>query len=381
MAAGEVVVGRRRAARRARRPHRAVPHRSPRRAAAVRRAGGTAHRRLERAAAGRRRPSTYLRDARRVVLRRDPSRAPAAASRRRPSTRCGISSGRAWSPTTRCTRCAPTRAPPTSARGAARPRARRSDRAGWCRRPPKADGRVRRRPSAHDAVAPPNGRRRSRSSCSRATASSRARRSRRSSCRAASPPSTTVLQGDGGRRPHPPRLLRRRPRRRAVRAAGGARPAALAPRPPEEPRARHPRRDRSGQPVRRDARSGPTRAGRPGADPHRSARSSSWWTVSLAALPAPRRARLLLFAPDGRTAAIAADSTRPRRALAELSAPRGMFLSEIDGAPATAHRAAPFTSSRLASPDGDGAPAAAGPRPSGSATPNPSQSRRLITLK
>src|SRR5688572_7957248 len=50
---------------------------------------------------------------------------------------------------------------------------------------------------------------------------------------------------------------------------------------------------------------------------------------------------LLLFAPDEepqrsrliRTAA---------RALAELSAPRGMFLSEIDGAPATTHRAAPL---------------------------------------
>jgi len=50
---------------------------------------------------------------------------------------------------------------------------------------------------------------------------------------------------------------------------------------------------------------------------------------------------LLLFAPEDepqrsrliRTAA---------RALAELSAPRGMFLSEIDGAPATTHRAAPL---------------------------------------
>ena len=50
---------------------------------------------------------------------------------------------------------------------------------------------------------------------------------------------------------------------------------------------------------------------------------------------------LLLFAPEEepqrsrliRTAA---------RALAELSAPRGMFLSEIDGAPATTHRAAPL---------------------------------------
>jgi ATP-dependent helicase Lhr and Lhr-like helicase len=49
----------------------------------------------------------------------------------------------------------------------------------------------------------------------------------------------------------------------------------------------------------------------------------------------------LLFAPEDepqrsrliRTAA---------RALAELSAPRGMFLSEIDGAPATTHRAAPL---------------------------------------
>jgi len=48
---------------------------------------------------------------------------------------------------------------------------------------------------------------------------------------------------------------------------------------------------------------------------------------------------LLLFAPDEepqRSRLIRAAA----RALAELSAPRGMFLSEIDGAPATTHRAA-----------------------------------------
>jgi ATP-dependent Lhr-like helicase len=46
-----------------------------------------------------------------------------------------------------------------------------------------------------------------------------------------------------------------------------------------------------------------------------------------APLDEPQRSRLI------RTAA---------RALAELSAPRGMFVSEIDGAPATTHRAAPL---------------------------------------
>jgi ATP-dependent Lhr-like helicase len=50
---------------------------------------------------------------------------------------------------------------------------------------------------------------------------------------------------------------------------------------------------------------------------------------------------LLLFAPEDephRSRLIRAAA----RALAELSAPRGMFLSEIDGAPATTHRAAPL---------------------------------------
>jgi ATP-dependent helicase Lhr and Lhr-like helicase len=51
--------------------------------------------------------------------------------------------------------------------------------------------------------------------------------------------------------------------------------------------------------------------------------------------------QLLLFAPED-------EPQRSRlirsaaRALAELSAPRGMFVSEIDGAPATTHRAAPL---------------------------------------
>jgi ATP-dependent Lhr-like helicase len=50
---------------------------------------------------------------------------------------------------------------------------------------------------------------------------------------------------------------------------------------------------------------------------------------------------LLLFAPEEepqRSRLVRAAA----RALAELSAPRGMFLSEIDGAPATTHRAAPL---------------------------------------
>ena len=94
------VVGGRRAAGRSRRPHRALPDRSSLRAllppatadAGAERARG----RGARAAAG----------ARRGVLRAAPRRRSAAASRRRPSTRCGRSCGRAWSPTTRCTRCA-----------------------------------------------------------------------------------------------------------------------------------------------------------------------------------------------------------------------------------------------------------------------------------
>jgi ATP-dependent Lhr-like helicase len=54
-----------------------------------------------------------------------------------------------------------------------------------------------------------------------------------------------------------------------------------------------------------------------------------------------RERELLLFAPEDepqRSRLIRAAA----RALADLSAPRGMFLSEIDGAPATAHRAAPL---------------------------------------
>src|SRR6185436_9203299 len=42
-----------------------------------------------------------------------------AASRRKPWMPCGTWSGRAWSPTTRCTRCAPTR-PARSGRGVTR---------------------------------------------------------------------------------------------------------------------------------------------------------------------------------------------------------------------------------------------------------------------
>ena len=57
----------------------------------------------------------------------------------------------------------------------------------------------------------------------------------------------------GRDRPHPPRLLRRRPRRDAVRAARRARSAALAARCAGRTRDRGPGRDRSGEPVRRRA--------------------------------------------------------------------------------------------------------------------------------
>ena len=96
-------LGRRRAARRSRRTNRAVPHGSSPTLPAAR------ARRPAKASPGRRatagRPRLSAR-ARRVVLRRNPSRPWARAFRRRPSTRCGIWSGGAWSPTTRCTRCA-----------------------------------------------------------------------------------------------------------------------------------------------------------------------------------------------------------------------------------------------------------------------------------
>ena len=59
-------------------------------------------------------------------------------------------------------------------------------------------------------------------------------------------------EGDGGRRAHPPRLLRRRPRRRAVRDAGGARSAPLDARGAGNAANGRARGDRSGQSVRRD---------------------------------------------------------------------------------------------------------------------------------
>ena len=144
----------------------------------------------------------------------------AAAIPAKRSTRCGTSSGRGSSRTTRSTRCAP-----SSARRAAAPRVRRAAPRAPFRQPPRAPpsaegaGRssasARRRagvdrPSGATAMAQqllalrrrhPRGRRR------RRDPGRIQRRLRRA-------------QGDGGRRPRPPRLLRRRRRRDAVRAAG-----------------------------------------------------------------------------------------------------------------------------------------------------------------
>ena len=119
-------VGRRRAARRARRPHRAVSHRSPVDAAAAGCAGRQAQRRA-RPAATRRSSPTSIVTARRSSVRC--TMPPAAAFRRKRSMRFGIWCGRACSPTTRCMRCARIRRRPSAAR---RPsaRRRRSDRAG-----------------------------------------------------------------------------------------------------------------------------------------------------------------------------------------------------------------------------------------------------------
>ena len=81
--------------------------------------------------------------ARRVVLRSAARGGRRRLSRRKPSTRCGISCGKASSPTTRSTRCARSRAP--TRRGDRRRRARRtcrrSARGASRRRPPKGDGR------------------------------------------------------------------------------------------------------------------------------------------------------------------------------------------------------------------------------------------------
>ena len=143
----------------------------------------------------RSRSSNICAIARRVVLRAAARGGRRRLSRRRPSTRCGISSGAAWSPTTRSTRCARSRA--RARRGDRRRRRReptssRSDRGGWRRRRPKAAGRWsgRRERRGRQARLGPRrhevGRGHRRSSCSRGTACSRARRWPPKRCPAAS---------------------------------------------------------------------------------------------------------------------------------------------------------------------------------------------------
>ena len=130
-AAGEVVWCGRRAARRSRRPGRALPHRSPRDA---RRPPPAVADLPERRRADRRVTSVN----RRLVLRRAARGRRRRLSRARPSTRCGISCGTGSSPTTRCTRCARSRGRPSAA-GAGLPGAARS--AVAASRPPSAEGR------------------------------------------------------------------------------------------------------------------------------------------------------------------------------------------------------------------------------------------------
>ena len=66
-------------------------------------------------------------------------------------------------------------------------------------------------------------------------------------------PGLSRAEGDGGERPHPPRLFRRRPWRDAIRHARRTRSASLAARPAGRTRSRGARRDRSGEPLRRGA--------------------------------------------------------------------------------------------------------------------------------
>ena len=102
-------VARRRAARRSRRPPRALPtdHLPRLRARPAPLAGAVSR-------ASARSSSTWSGTARRSSPRC--TTRPAAAIRARPSTRCGISSGKASSPTTRSTRCARSPARPSGAR-------------------------------------------------------------------------------------------------------------------------------------------------------------------------------------------------------------------------------------------------------------------------
>ena len=121
IAAGEVVWVGVETARRARRPRRAVPRRSSRRGCCP---PATAEARPARGDARAGDPRTLApRTARRSSGRC--TRRSAAAIPAKPSTRCGIWSGRASSPTTRSTRCA--RSPqPAAARKADAPAARRA---------------------------------------------------------------------------------------------------------------------------------------------------------------------------------------------------------------------------------------------------------------
>ena len=260
-------LGRRRAARRARRPRRAVSRRSSAAAAAA--AAGPGRRRTGRR---EREPlrglacSMRSRDARRVVLRAAARGRRRRLSRPRRSTRCGIWSGRAWSPTTRSTRCAPSRARARrgGGEGAAPRRRRRSARAAWRRRRPKDDGRWSPPSIAADRrdASPTRGQRGTRTT-RWAAATTQQLLARHGVVTREAVAADGVAggfgdrlsgaEGDGGERPHPARLLRRRPRRDAVRAARRARSAALAARRAGRSGGRRARGDRSGEPVRRHA--------------------------------------------------------------------------------------------------------------------------------
>ena len=103
--------------------------------------------------------------------------------------------------------------------------------------------------------------------------------------------------GDGGGRPDPARLLRRRARGRPVRAGRRARSAARGPRPGRAGatgRGPPPRRGRPGQPVRRRAAVAAPRRDRPAAAPARGGRVRRARRRRRGAVPGARR----VHAPD-----------------------------------------------------------------------------------
>ena len=107
-------------------------------------------------------------------------------------------------------------------------------------------------------------------------------------------------EGARRRRARPARILRRR-RGDAVRAAAGARAAALAARDARRARDARPRRHRPGQSVRHDARSGPPAPGYgeaelPSDGPRRRRGPSARWSCSSTA-----RSRPTSRAADGRS--------------------------------------------------------------------------------